>query len=56
MPSLKKIGRKVRRIRRDIAAMHPDKLYPLRIGDKVVPMRGKDWKNSVHGKPKPEAD
>lgn len=50
MSKLKKVGQKVRRIRKAIALMDPAKVYPLQVGDKVVKMTGKDWKNAARPK------
>jgi hypothetical protein len=36
--------------------MKPEEVYPLKVGDKVVPMKGKDWKRATHGKPIAQAD
>jgi len=52
MSTLKKAGRKVRRIRAAIAKMHPEKLYTISGDGKAITLTGAQWKAST----KPKAD
>jgi hypothetical protein len=44
MGTLKKVGRKSRRLARMVDEMHPDKLYTLRAGGNTMTRTGKAWK------------
>ena len=56
MGKLKKGGRGARRLRKQIDEMHPDQFYPLKVGGRVVPMKGSDWKKAKDGKPITKTD
>jgi hypothetical protein len=44
MGTLKKVGRKRRRMEAQVDEMHPDKLYTLRASGKAMTRTGKAWK------------
>jgi hypothetical protein len=54
MSTLKSIGRKARRLRRDIAKMDPDKVYRIYEGKQHITLTGRQWKAAT--KPNVDAD
>ena len=52
MSTLKSIGRNARRLRKQIAAMDPKKVYRVYEGKKAITLTGAQWKAAT----KPKAD
>jgi hypothetical protein len=47
MGKLKKVGRNVRRLRKQIAAMDPKKVYRVEDGKNAITLTGAQWKEST---------
>jgi hypothetical protein len=48
MSKLKKVGRQVRRLRKQIAAMDPKKVYRVEDGQNAITLTGAQWKAATH--------
>jgi hypothetical protein len=51
MGKLKKVGRNVRRLRKQIAAMDPKKVYRVEDGKNAITLTGAQWKASTKKEP-----
>jgi hypothetical protein len=56
MSKLKTIGRNVRRLRKQIAAMDPKKVYRVEDGKNAITLTGAQWKASTKSHVEKEAE